>query len=203
MFKKILNWFKNRNVTHTTGFYKKGNVIDYITKDVVADWINSRFQTPTSLIHGCNTNHDMSGGIARYISSKYKGAKEADDNVLSPKPTKYSIHKQAPNKYIVNAYTQANGGGINSGKTIDGTFYSDSKYARLSYIKGALENIKKYTRPGVLYFPQLGAGIAGGDWSEIREVIISVFKDTEFTVYLSYMENEWSTERFDEFVTNN
>lgn len=198
----LKQFFKQKNI-QTDTLIKNGNIIDYITTDVINDWLMFKSPKPTFLIQGCNCRKAMAGGIARIIALKFKGAKLADDMYNTPTPTEYSKYELRPNKWIINAYTQANPGGINKGMFIGNKFYSDSKSARLSYIKGSLERIKNDFSEGVLFFPQLGAGIAGGDWSEIRSVIIDVFKNTNFTIKLSYFDKSWTIEEFQDFVNNN
>lgn len=114
------------------------------------------------IIHGCNCNNDMGGGIAKQIAELYPEAKAADEEIfmefedspiqilgnVSIAPTEDGFH-------IVNGYTQLMGG--------SGTF----SYAALELVLMKVAALYPNARIGI---PYIGCGIAGGDQNKIVDM---------------------------------
>jgi len=133
------------------------------------------------IIHGCNCFHAMSGGIARAITTEWPEASLTDD--LTPKgdETKLGTYSSVDVRgriildsrsinyefKIINAYTQFNPG-------------TDVNY---DAIRDALHNIHNDFPPDVaIGIPRIGAGIAGGDWQKIENIIIEELPDRDVTI---------------------
>ena len=123
----------------------KGNLLDLFDERV--------FDT---IIHGCNCQHDMSGGIAAQIAARYPIALRAD--LLSDRNRlggcSFAIFEDG--RTIINAYTQVLPGAD----------------ARLVGITKAFRLLKHHSRlQGAVGIPQMGAGIGGLEWSDVELVL--------------------------------
>lgn len=120
------------------------------------------------IIHGCNCFHSMSGGIARAIAKKWPSAETAD--AMTPKGDKFKLgtystavvegkEDYAPYEVmIINAYTQYNPG-------------ADVNYEAIRDVfKRLHQDLPKDIEIGI---PRIGAGIAGGDWQTIEDIILT------------------------------
>lgn len=147
-------------------------MIKYIKEDIFKSDIDV-------LIHGCNCFHTMGAGIAKTVKKYYPLAYEidkqcsiyGDKNKLGSFTSVVCDHVYYPqNKIrIVNAYTQYRYG---RGKDL---FEYDhfENFCKLSNI------IFKYDIVG---FPKIGAGLGGGDWKKIENIINESF-DKEVYVF--------------------
>lgn len=123
------------------------------------------------IIHGCNCFHAMGSGIARQLADRYPEVAEAD------KKTEYGDRSKlgkwteviVENVFtVVNAYTQYR---WSSGSDV--------------FEYEAFQQFLKLFAESVLYcpsrikigFPQIGAGLAGGDWSRISKMIEKFSED--------------------------
>jgi O-acetyl-ADP-ribose deacetylase (regulator of RNase III) len=143
------------------------------------------------IIHGANCFHCMGGGIAKQLADKYpevaradKQTQYGDRNKLGTSTT--CIVNTRERQFIVeNVYTQYY---WSQGKDV---FEYDS-------FQKFLDETKKYFEFGwmgfndekaKLGFPQIGAGLAGGDWSRISKMIekfaedVSEFADVTVVIY--------------------
>ena len=135
----------------------KGDLLEYAK--------NSKFDY---IIHGCNCLHIMGAGIAKQIRSQFPDAyiadkltKKGDKNKLGT----YSICNTEKFS-IINGYIQF---GIGKG-SID--------YNALQQL---FANIKKDfgNKNKIFGIPKIGAGLAGGDWKIIKEIIEKEMYDEE------------------------
>jgi len=140
-----------------------GNLLD------LAD--NGEFEV---IVHGCNCFKLMGAGIAGQISHRYPNAYTAD-KIYQPlgggnKLGKYSYsietNKLGKQFTIVNAYTQYQPG------------------ANISYpaLEECFKRIKEDFSGKKIAYPRIGAGIAGGDWNVISEIIDRVLKNEDHTL---------------------
>ncbi len=123
------------------------------------------------IIHGANCFHCMGGGIAKQLADRYPEVAEAD------KKTEYGDRSKlgkwteviVENVFtVVNAYTQYR---WSSGSDV--------------FEYEAFQQFLKLFAESVLYcpsrikigFPQIGAGLAGGDWSRISKMIEKFSED--------------------------
>lgn len=126
------------------------------------------------IVHGCNCFCRMRSGIAKTISERYPQVVEADDRTIKGDP--YKLGTIVPvdiGKFtIINAYTQFRYG-------------TDKKNVDYEAVTRCFEQIKKefgwkMARPPVRFgIPQIGCGLAGGDWRTVSAIIDGVMGPDE------------------------
>ncbi|MBF0556373.1 MAG: macro domain-containing protein [Nitrospirae bacterium] len=132
------------------------------------------------IVHGCNCLHTFGAGVALQVNRLYPGAFNADMETGYKDAGKLGTYSfwEGKNYYlpaqpitIVNAYTQ---------------FYPGANF---DY--NALERVLPFIRNrwGSVAMPKIGAGIAGGDWIRIEEMINSCFGKIEVKIYILYNNN--------------
>ena len=131
------------------------------------------------IIHGCNCFCKMGAGIAYAVKQKYPLAYQADLRTISGAPTKlgtytYSIQKHyyhPKNIIVINAYTQFG--------------YTNSHDLIVDYdaIRTVMSSINVDFQDNSISMPRIGAGLGGGNWKEISDIINSVFRMRDITVY--------------------
>ncbi|UQS94096.1 hypothetical protein ABNavy71_019 [Acinetobacter phage AB-Navy71] len=143
----------------------------YVNYDLLDAFEHNDFD---AIVHGCNCFHTMGAGIAGAIAKRFPVAVEAD------KKTEYGDWSKlgdvsiatTVNGDIINAYTQYRPGKCPTHQlyeNIRATFtLINSKYAGKS-----------------IGIPKIGAGIAGGNWQEIAEIINDVTPDVK--IYVLYI----------------
>ena len=128
------------------------------------------------IIHGCNCFNTMGGGIALQIKRTFNKAYLADQETtkgLKSKLGEYTIAEVVTNPgtvlYVVNAYTQYNyGHGINC------------DYNAIKTVFTSLNNdFDDNLRIGI---PKIGAGLAGGNWDIIQEIIEKAMPNKNITL---------------------
>lgn len=116
------------------------------------------------IVHGCNCFCTMGAGIAKAIKQTFPQAYAADLRTIKGDRAKLgtysiaSIKLQSSTLQIVNGYTQYDWRG--TGVKVD--------YGAIDKLFSALKKSFSGKRIG---YPLIGAGLAGGDWSHIAEVI--------------------------------
>jgi O-acetyl-ADP-ribose deacetylase (regulator of RNase III) len=115
------------------------------------------------IVHGCNCQNDMGGGIAAQIAKLYPAALEADTKVRALNESfpdmmlgNFSSVETDDGFIIINGYTQLLGG--------SGTF----SYSALDLIFNKIVAWYPGSRIGL---PYIGCGIAGGDQNIIVDMI--------------------------------
>lgn len=112
------------------------------------------------IVHGCNCLHEMSKGIAAAISKTFPEALEADRETAHGDREKLGTISvaQVRSLHVVNAYTQ---------------FHWKGREGKADYaaIDGAFQEIARRFDGYRIAYPKIGAGLAGGDWSEIATLI--------------------------------
>ena len=121
------------------------------------------------IVHGCNCFCTMGSGVARAIREAFPEAYEADcktvkgDKGKLGKISKVTVERNGHDITIVNAYTQYRYGR-------DGKQYLDYDALKLAMREvAAIATVPKLT----IGYPMIGAGLAGGDWKLILEIIDS------------------------------
>lgn len=134
-------------------------------KKVKGDLIKLAFQDEFDvIIHGCNCFCTMGAGIAKQIKAKFPEAFSADLETEKGDKSKLGTISWAEHKFeqskiiIVNAYTQYHWRG--SGKKAD-----------YEAIRSAFKQIKIRFSGLRIAYPAIGAGLAGGDWKTISDII--------------------------------
>ena len=124
------------------------------------------------IIHGCNCFCTMGAGIAKQIKENFPEAYIKDTQTVKGDKTKlgsYTWVKAEDYKIIiVNAYTQYHYSGL--GVLVD-----------YEAIKLIFRSIKKEFKGLKIGYPAIGAGLAGGNWKKISDIINQELKGENHT----------------------
>ena len=129
------------------------------------------------IVHGCNCFHTMGAGIAKQIRTTFPDAYKADLMTKYGDKSKLGTYSIAPiyqsDLIVLNAYTQYHFSG--SGRKI-----------HYSAIKSVFSAIKSQYSGKRIGYPKIGAGLAGGNWGIISEIIDKELEgeDHALVVYL-------------------
>ena len=127
------------------------------------------------IVHGCNCFHSMGGGIAKSIKQRFPAAFNADLETEMGSRDKLGTFSTATvdcNGHpltIVNAYSQFSGGGIGVDADYDA-------------IRSAFRRIKSTFAGRRIGYPMIGAGLAGGDWTIISQIITEELEGENHTL---------------------
>jgi O-acetyl-ADP-ribose deacetylase (regulator of RNase III) len=132
-----------------------------IKGDLVKKALRNEFDV---IIHGCNCQCTMGAGIAKTIKTEFPQAYQADLKTKKGDRSKLGSISSADvdvngrKLIVVNAYTQFDwrGAGVK---------------ADYEAIRSAFKNIKEKFSGLRLAYPAIGAGLAGGDWKIISQII--------------------------------
>ena len=125
--------------------YRKGNLLD-VTEGII--------------VHGCNMCGVMGAGVALAVKQKYPAC--FAKYKLCLETCKYSLgenimYRVNQNLWICNALTQDDYGGTKR----------QVNYTAISHVFRDL--VTEGSSP--LHFPKIGAGLGGGDWGIIEQII--------------------------------
>ena len=141
-----------------------------IQGDIVKMALNGEFDF---IIHGCNCECAMNGGIAKQIKKAFPVVYEADARTESCDARKmgrlsYTKVKLRTEKrlIIVNGYTQLLAGG-------------QVNYVALRKVMRDVKQNFFGTRIG---YPKIGSGLAGGEWVIIEDIIKEELNDEDHTL---------------------
>jgi O-acetyl-ADP-ribose deacetylase (regulator of RNase III) len=126
------------------------------------------------IIHGCNCFCQMGAGIAKQIKETFPRAYEADLKTKPGDRDKLGTCTVAEYEkvHIVNAYTQFRYGNPKR-----------CQYADYDAIRSCLTWVKQKYSTLIIGMPQIGCGLAGGDWYVVEQIINEVFgPDEDVTV---------------------
>lgn len=151
-----------------------------INGDLIKSALNGEFDV---IAHGCNCQSAMGAGIAVRMASVF-GCNKFRMEKLGPSIMKlgnidYRTFSASDlgdyfpikgNLSVVNAYTQFNYGNLN-GPPID--------YEALSLCMRKINSEFSNQHIGL---PMIGAGLAGGDWTKIKNIIKYELKDCRITI---------------------
>lgn len=154
------------------------NVLKYKTGDVVKALQNNEINI---LAHGCNCFCTMGAGVAKAVRETFPEAYESDCDTISGDRKKlgsyssvwyYSTHLFG----IYNLYTQYGFGGYKISKGIIDLDYEALKESLTKMAKNILSCTIPTPDSPVLSnikigMPKIGAGLAGGDWEIIEDII--------------------------------
>lgn len=146
-----------------------------IKGDLIVEMMKMKYD---AIVHGCNCFCTMGKGIAKTIKLKFPEAYEEDCKTIAGDKNKLGTYTKAdiskrlnkPNAFIINAYTQ-----YDYRKTYDGSDINVDYDA----IKSVFSSLNKDFADKKLGIPKIGAGLAGGDWDKIAEIINSVTPDVD------------------------
>jgi len=119
------------------------------------------------VIHGCNCFNTMGAGIAKQLSKAFPEIKAVDARTIRGDWRKlgdFSIALCGLNNdqfFVVNAYTQYHFG---SGKI-------NVEYSAIQQVMNKIRNSHFFGPNFRFAYPKIGAGLGGGDWRIISEII--------------------------------
>lgn len=160
---------------------KKGKImsINYFNTDLTPVLQNKEFQI---FAHGCNCFCNMGAGIAKIIKQIFPQVYKADKSTIYGDKDKLgtidivAVGDVTSPKFVINAYIQ-----YDFGKNKINVDYN----AVESCFKSTNEFITKYEFTE-LTIPKIGAGLAGGDWKIIEEIIKKSIDD-KVTINVYYL----------------
>lgn len=127
------------------------------------------------IIHGCNCYCTMGAGIAKTIKSEFPEAFKVDQATEKGEKSKLGNYTQATTTRnghfitVINAYTQFN-------------YHGKGIKADYDAIRNVFKELK-YEFSGKRFgFPLIGAGLAGGDWKVISEIITEELQGEDYTL---------------------
>ena len=139
------------------------------------------------IAHGCNCFCTMGAGIAPQMAHSFNCDNYELENELQVGNINklgcieykgfdlYDKGERLPSKtlYVVNAYTQYSVKSTYNKVPLD--------YQALTLCLRKMNNLFKGLHIGL---PQIGCGLAGGDWAKVKEIITSELKDCRVTVII-------------------
>jgi O-acetyl-ADP-ribose deacetylase (regulator of RNase III) len=135
--------------------------MNVISGDLVAFARDGTFDV---IVHGCNCQCVMGAGIAKAIRSAFPAAYDADRATAKGDMAKLGTISVAevgvaPGRLsVVNAYTQYH-------------YRGPGPLVEYSAVRSCMASLKERFAGLRIGYPRIGAGLAGGDWSVIREII--------------------------------
>ncbi len=127
------------------------------------------------IIHGCNCQCTMGAGIAKQIKRNFPEAYEADRRTAKGDRDKLgdisaaTVKRHGHEITIVNGYTQFDWRG--SGVLVD-----------YQALRSVMEHVRKKYSGQRIGYPKIGAGLAGGDWDIISEIIDQELEGEDHTL---------------------
>lgn len=143
-----------------------------IEGDLIKLALNGEFDV---IIHGCNCFCTMGAGIAKAIKAEFPQAYKADLETQKGSKEKlgsYSeatVHRSGKSITIINAYTQFNWRGRGTKADYDA-------------IRRVFSLLKVNFSGARIGYPLIGAGLAGGNWYTISQIIDSELADENHTL---------------------
>lgn len=129
--------------------------------DLIALALDNQFDV---IVHGCNCFCTMGAGIAKSIKQYFPAAYQVDLATIKGDRDKLGsmsyakIEQGNQTLYVVNAYTQ---------------YHYRGKGVKVDYeaLRQAFQEIKKQFTGLRIAYPAIGAGLAGGNWALISQII--------------------------------
>lgn len=133
------------------------------------------------IAHGCNCFNTMGAGIAKEIKERLTDAYKADQRT-----TKGDINKLG-NYTLAECFISSITGGFSWAVTVLNLYtqygYSrDEKPFDYDAFTLCLRKINHNFKGKHIGLPLIGAGLAGGDWDKIKQIIETELKDMEITI---------------------
>ena len=149
-------------------------IIEEITGDIVYQFKTGKY----NIAHGCNCFNSMGAGLAKQVRFEYPEAFKIDCNTVKGDKNKLGTFTKYYNKehgnVLYNAYTQYD---FWTHKPCD--YKAIEKAIRAICVDIVIHDdilVKN------LALPLIGAGLAGGDWDRIKNIINDVTKDFPITI---------------------
>jgi O-acetyl-ADP-ribose deacetylase (regulator of RNase III) len=127
------------------------------------------------IIHGCNCFCTMGAGIARAVKDEFPEAFQADqatekgDRAKLGTFTHAAVERNGQVITVINAYTQFD-------------YQGKGVLADYGAIRSVFKALKSEFSGSRFGFPLIGAGLAGGDWAVISEIICEELQGEDFTL---------------------
>ena len=123
------------------------------------------------IIHGANCFCTMGAGIALQIKKEFPLAYEADQRTTKGDKTKLGYYTSVliDSLWIINAYTQYD-------------YRGPGRKADYTAIRSVFRKIKNNFSGTKIAFPYIGAGLAGGSWKIISQIIEEELAGENFTL---------------------
>lgn len=128
------------------------------------------------IAHGCNTKNGFGSGVAGTIALQHPRAKIE----YHAKFFKDGWELGDVQFVMSNSQTIANCATQNE-------YYPRNKvHADYYSIRVAMEKVKAFAKAGnfSVGMPRIGCGLAGGDWSIVKDILDEVFSDYDVTVFV-------------------
>lgn len=140
--------------------YKQGNLLE-VTEGII--------------VHGCNAQGRMGSGVALAVRHKYPGAYEKYVQDLQTEAVELGMvswYRPTSCLYIASAITQYKYG------------YDGHKYVNYDALTECFAEVLERAKVEGLdvHMPLIGAGLGGGTWSEISELINSLDPDNKVSM---------------------
>lgn len=135
------------------------------------------------ITHGCNCFCTMGAGIAPQIKDAFPDAWHADNATVKGDIMKLGCYTQAHVEVqdtgwvtVINSYSQYN----------YGRNHADGDKTPIDYeaLTLCLRKINHNNKGKSIGLPKIGAGLAGGDWRRIKNIIETELKDMSVTIVL-------------------
>jgi O-acetyl-ADP-ribose deacetylase (regulator of RNase III) len=139
-----------------------------------------------AIIHGCNCFCKMGAGIAKEIARTFPQAEAIDKTTVPGDKSKLGSYtsvgvrnKHGGNLIVVNLYTQY--------------FYGRKYGVPFSYeaFRKGLRKLAPNAGQLRIGLPKIGAGLAGGDWTRIQQILGEEFAHVDYTVVEYHKSGLW------------
>jgi O-acetyl-ADP-ribose deacetylase (regulator of RNase III) len=135
--------------------------VNIIKGDLIKLAIEGQFDV---IIHGCNCFCTMGAGIAKAIKSEFPEAYQVDlksgygNREKLGSYSSVTVNKNGREITVINAYTQ---------------FHWRGRGIKVDYdaLKSVFQLVKKNYAGKRIGYPLIGAGLAGGDWNVISQIV--------------------------------
>jgi len=133
------------------------------------------------LMHQCNCFNAMGAGIAPLIAKAFPEAEEADNETVAGDIEKLGSYSSGYNEVyvvdIVNLYGQ-----FTTSRVEQSTNYEALRKAIRSYVQSG--ELDVWGVDASIGLPKIGAGLGGGDWSIISQIIEEELKGYSVIIYV-------------------
>lgn len=128
------------------------------------------------LIHGCNCQSTWGSGLAKQLKTAFPAAFEADKNDKRTKSQKIGdfSHCKIGDLTIINAYTQFD----------YGTNYRRAEYGSIKRAFECIFSYWPYLKDEKMATVKIGAGLGGGEWPIIEDIINEVINFYGVNLYV-------------------
>lgn len=137
------------------------------------------------IIHGCNCFCKMGAGIAKEIARRFPTAYAIDRTTVPGDRGKLGSYttvgvrnKHGGNLIIVNLYTQYGYG-------------RDRRHFDYDAFRRGLKSLAPNAGDLHIGMPMIGAGLAGGDWDRIKQILEEEFANVNYTVVRYHRRGRW------------